>query len=535
MLNRALFNQVLFNGRIAGAIALAGSIVVSSAVSATVEKFALLTGSSYASTATQASLNKSDNLAAAILAEATSSSAIYLNTSLESDVSTHSTIECAPVVDTPLDGLSDLGGLAVTGILSGSLEGITPLSSQLQCSSSASQSGVVLLKNIRSAVAVSSSAQGGLVLESVLSAEVNALALSQADTHISVNFSAESVATTDAAASLDLLLPIAATGNANVTASGIVKISKALSATVASVTSASNSTFNKESPLNAATSVLSLLAGSPVLDISIGGSSSCIALTAAEVGLGVNLATIAELTSLASGGLQISSFLGSAVLGPVSVSADAYIQKPVTANAQITTTTDAALLKEIPLDATLDASVTVADGDLEKLAKLSATINTQLSAAGNIKISADLGVAILGPIAATAALDITKNIAANSVSTSATSAEIDLTVSLGGELASSQQVSADLSVYLLIYYGKISAVVETRQVVAAVEIQNGLQSAAKFTIQNGVQVQARNVVAEVSIQNGLQVVAKVVIQNGVQAKVEINNIDTSEISYLKVA
>ena len=127
-------------------------------------------------------------------------------------------------------------------------------------------------------------------------------------------------------------------------------------------------------------------------------------------------------------------------------------------------------------------------------------------AAGNIKISADLGVAILGPIAATAALDITKNIAANSVSTSATSAEIDLTVSLSGELASSQQVSADLSVYLLIYYGNISATVEARQVVAAVEIQNSLQSAAK-----------------------------VVIQNGLKAEAEIKYIHTAEISYLKVA
>jgi hypothetical protein len=506
MLNRALFNQILFNGRIAKTIVLAGSIVVSSAAASELKIATLLSGSSAVSAVTHAQVSKTDNLAAAILAEATSSSAIYLNTSLESDVSTHSTIECAPVVDTPLDGLSDLGGLAVTGILSGSLEGITPLSSQLQCSSSASQSGIVLLKIIESVVAVSSSAQGGLVLESVLSAEVNALALSQADTHISVNFSAESVATTDAAASLDLLLPIAATGNANVTASGIVKISKALSATLATVTSASNSTFNKESPLNAATSVLSLVAGSPVLDIPIGGSSSCIALTAAEVGLGVNLATLAEFTSSASGGLQISSFLGSAVLGPVSVSADAYIQKPVAANAQITTTTDAALLKEISLDATLNESVTVADGDLEKLAKLSAAINTQLFAAGNIKISADLGVAILGPIAATAALDITKNIAANSVSTSATSAEIDLTVSLSGELASSQQVSADLSVYLLIYYGNISATVEARQVVAAVEIQNSLQSAAQ-----------------------------VVIQNGLKAEAEIKYIHAAEISYLKVA
>jgi hypothetical protein len=515
MLNRALFNQVLFNGRVTAAIALAGSIAVSSTTAAGVEVATFLNGSSAVSAVTQAQVSKTDNLAAVVSATSLSLCDVRLSMPLESGVSASASIAGVPVIAKPLDGLSDLGGLAVTGILEGSLEGITPLNSQLQCSSSIVPASVAVSKTLSGAASVSSSTHGAVSKTAAFGAGVIASATAIVDAQVAINCSATPNITAASVASLNLALPISASINASVAINSTLSNSVGLSGSIqtqattsavadaqaytilncaiTATATASNTAFNKESPLSASGVSEISAGGNLLLAIFIEGSSGCAASVIGLVDHVVILDAVAQLTSTATGGLQNDSFLGSAVFGPVTATADIYLEKSVTANAQVTTTTEAAILKESVLGATLYGSGTVA-GNLENLAKLSAAIDTQLTAVGSLEKSAELGIAILGPVAATAALDITKNISTNSVFTGEASAEVGLTTLLAGSFASSAQASADLSVLLVVYYGDVTAKVEARQVVA-----------------------------------------KVVIQNDIQVKAEINYIQTAEISYLQVA
>lgn len=514
MLNRALFNQILFNGRIAETIVLAGSIVVSSAAASELKIATLLSGSSAVSAVTHAQVSKTDNLAAVISATSLSLCDVRLSMPLQSGVSASAVLDGVPAVAKPLDGLSDLGGLAVTGILEGSLEGITPLNSQLQCSSSIVPASVAVSKTVFGTASVSVSTLAALGRITSVSGGVVASAAATADAQVAINISATPNITAASLASLNLSLPISASINASVainstlinsiklsggiqtqaTTSAVVETQSfiRLDCAVTATATASNTAFDKESPLSASVISQGLAGGDLSLAIFVEGSSGYVTSAIGLVETVVILDAVAQITSSATGGLQNDSFLGSAVFGPVTATADTYVEKPVTANAQVRTTTEAAILTYIAFSSTLNTSATLA-GDLEKLTKLTAAINTQLSAVGSIENGLSLGVAILGPVAATAALDITKNISVNSVFTGEALAEVGLTKSLAGELVSSAQASANLLAFLEVFYSDVTAKVDARQIVAGVVIQNGLKAEAEIEYIHTAEISYRKV------------------------------------------
>ena len=429
MLNKARFNQVLFNGGVAYVaklVALTGSLVVSGFASADVQIDKPFAASVTPNVTVSAPLEKLSPLAAAVHAAVTSQPELAQSTNLGAVINTSVTL--APIDPIILNVVRSSVDVTAT-VADVEIEQTTPMS----------------------AVAPAVAEAGG-VFDLLIPIE------GQASVEATSNPELELIVNLDGQSSLGGL-------QASGTLSGAVDIEIPLAAQVVNVASAAG-LFELEIPLGADALAQGAVAGDVHLDIPLDGYSDIGGIQAvgtleADLGLIVNLEVApTDLIALSSGYIKLDI--------------------PVAVDALASAATTGGIHLDIPIGGTADTAAS-ADADVHITVNLDGQsslggIQAEASLVADVDLTKPLGVAVLGPVTATADIHLTKKPSASVDTNAVTAGNVHLTIPVATNAEAAAEID-NSKLRVIHYYDDLVVAIDFDGVQAAYAVYGGIEAA----------------------------------------------------------